>query len=284
MEHNGQTPSSYKLFVTTHQKGVHRNIDIHTHFHYELFIFHSGTCNYLIDNKVYPLVSGDIILMDGSKLHKPSIQGDPSLYDRSIIQFSIDWLAPLLQFLDSYHLVEPFERNHYSIYRTNNTGIDEVIQLMKRMEKLLLSQNFFDVEMQLKIELVDLLFTIQRFQNKKLTEFENLENDKSAYIQQIATFVQEHFKEKITLDDIADQINLSKSYLVHLFKEQTGYTIMDYLMQYRFTQSLHLLKTYPDWTFKELCQACGFKSEAHFSRFFKERVGVTPREYRKYLG
>ena len=47
----------------------------------------------------------------------PQVLGDSSLYDRSIVQFSMEWLAPLLEALDAFELVAPFESDHYSIYR-----------------------------------------------------------------------------------------------------------------------------------------------------------------------
>lgn len=278
-----QAQSSYKLFAITHQKGIPWNIKFHTHFHYEVFVFHSGDCNYLIDNNIYRLVPGDIIVMDGSKLHKPSLVGDPTQYDRSIVQFSIDWIRPVLQILDCAYLVEPFETNHYTLYRTNNKGVDELVHLLRSMEHLLNLQKFPDEEKRLKIKLIDLLFSIEAFRETMITEFEEVLDEKSYYIQQITTYVQDNYNGKILLEDIANEVNLSKSYLVHLFKEKTGYTIMDYVMQYRLTQSLHLLKTYPDWTFKQLSSSCGFESEAHYSRFFKKHIGVSPNVYRKEM-
>src|SRR3954464_12935721 len=94
-------PREYKLYSIAHQKGVSRKLDFHTHFYYEVFFFHDGNCKYLIDNKIYNLIPGDTLVMDGSKLHKPSIIGDKSRYERSIVQFSSGWIEPLLKFLNS---------------------------------------------------------------------------------------------------------------------------------------------------------------------------------------
>ncbi|MDR7075612.1 AraC-like DNA-binding protein [Neobacillus niacini] len=119
--------------------------------------------------------------------------------------------------------------------------------------------------------------------DSQIADSKNLLDEKSTYIQEIAYYVQEHFNHKIQLEDIAQELNISKSYLVHLFKEFTGYTIMEYLMQYRLTQFLNLLKMYPNATIKQLCSECGFESEAHFSSFFKKHIGSSPSEYRKTL-
>lgn len=277
-------PRRYTLFSIAHQKGVSFNLGFHTHFHNEVFIFHQGKCTYLIDNKIYELVPGDVIVMDGSKLHKPSVLGDKSLYDRSIVQFSPEWIEPLLNFLDSLHLLDPFQKHHYAIYRTNNEEpLKDLISLVIKMENLLKVPDSPERENELKVILVEVLLSIHKLQQYKITDASIDLNEKNEYIQQIATYVQDHFNEKIQLEDISKELNISKSYLVHLFKEQTGYTIMEYLMQYRLTQALHLMKMYPNATIKDLCNPCGFESEAHFSRFFKKNLGQSPSAYRKNI-
>jgi AraC family transcriptional regulator, melibiose operon regulatory protein len=274
---------SYKLYAITHQKGVVSEIDFHTHFHYEIFIFHGGQCKYLIDNKIYELVPGDIIVMDGSKLHKPLVSGDPALYNRSIVQFSHEWLHHLLRFLNSEYLLDSFQKNHHAIFRTKNKELNPLMMIVKDIENVLQKAKFPEVEQELMTKLTSLLFALHHLRNLQITQTEEIVDEKTMYIQQIATYIQDHFHEKIVLDDIAKEVNLSKSYLVHVFKEQMGFTIMDYLMQYRLTQYLHLSKNYPDWTIKKLCTECGFESEAHFSRFFKHNVGLSPSVYRKSL-
>lgn len=272
----------YNLFAISHQKGIEKSPDYHTHFHYEIFIFHSGNCKYLIDNKIYDLLPGDIILMDGSKLHKPFVTGDTDSYDRSIIQFSLEWIQPTLEFLESTHLLKPFQINHHSIYRTNDKHLQKIIGLTKDMEMLLSARSVVEVESELKVKLMELLFSIHHYRDKKLIGSDDI-YENNAYIQQIATYVQEHFNKKLLLEDVAKEINISKSYMVHMFKEQTGQTIMDYVMQYRLRQAIHLFKMYPDWTIKKISTDCGFESEAHFSRFFKRHVGISPSKYRRNL-
>ncbi|HJB22610.1 MAG TPA: helix-turn-helix domain-containing protein [Candidatus Jeotgalibaca pullicola] len=67
----------------------------------------------------------------------------------------------------------------------------------------------------------------------------------------------------------------------HVFKEVTGHTIMTYLMQYRLSKARNQLIQEPDERIKIISQESGFESEAHFSRFFKRNMGVSPSEYRK---
>lgn len=275
-------PRMYRLFAISHQKGIAKSPEYHTHFHYEIFIFHAGNCKYLIDNKIYDLLPGDIILMDGSKLHKPSVSGNTDLYDRSIVQFSRDWILPVLEFLDCTNLISPFQMNHHSIYRTGDDNLRRLTGLVKDMEELLATHPFSEVENELKVKLMELLYSMRYHSDKKLIESDEI-YEGNTYIQQIATYVQEHYNGKISLEDVAKEINISKSYMVHMFKEQTGLTIMEYVMQYRLRQAVHLFKMYPDWTIKQISSECGFESEAHFSRFFKSHIGISPSFFRKNL-
>ncbi|MER2063690.1 MAG: AraC family transcriptional regulator, partial [Alkalibacterium sp.] len=77
---------------------------------------------------------------------------------------------------------------------------------------------------------------------------------------------------------------LSESYVSHLFKEVTGYTVMEYVMNYRLIQAKAYMGLAPlESTIKECAMACGFESDAHFNRFFKKRTGMTPKQYKNMI-
>src|SRR5699024_7890242 len=103
---------------------------------------------------------------------------------------------------------------------------------------------------------------------------------KAEHAENIATFIQDHYMKKLTLDSIADALNLSKSYISHLFKEMTGFTIMDYVMECRLIQAKYLLEMEPGKPIKDVAHTSGFESSSHFSRYFRSKVGKTAREYR----
>lgn len=281
--HNDYTANSfYTLFAISHQKGLRWKMDFHTHLYYEVFIFHGGECKYLIGNQMYELESGDIIVMDGRQLHKPILTGDPDNYDRSIVEFSCDWILPLLEYMDLAFLLKPFQLNHHTVYKTeNNRQFVEIENYVQKLETITKSSlSIEERNKRLKIKLIDFLFLIWDLKPFKVKKTENLTDEKALYIQAVLDFIEENYRRKITLQEIADHVNLSKSYIVHLFKEQTGFTIMEYIMQYRLIQSMHLLNMNPEMPIKEVAYICGFESSAHYSRFFKENVGLPPKKYR----
>ena len=84
----------------------------------------------------------------------------------------------------------------------------------------------------------------------------------------------------MSLSEISEQYHISSSHLSHIFKEITGYSTIDYLISCRLSAAKRLLSS-TDINIKEIIYQCGFSDESNFSRMFKEKVGITPSEFRK---
>ncbi|WP_227937743.1 AraC family transcriptional regulator [Alkalihalobacillus deserti] len=257
--------------------------DYHSHQEYEIYFFHAGSCRYLIHNQIYDLVPGDILLMDGMTLHRPNIRPN-SEYIRSVIHFSPQWIKGVLNELGSMYLLEAFQTLQHCLIRTNeNTEskrLEDVIRRLAELKKLSESNNI-EPETEMKVLLLQVLIIVHRLGHEEFTITPNEKTDKAEHAENIATYVQLNFMKKLTLVSIADALNLSKSYVSHVFKEMTGFTVMEYVMGCRLTQVKYLLEVEPDKPLKEIAHECGFESVSHFSRYFREKVGVTAKEYRR---
>ncbi|MEW9053903.1 MAG: AraC family transcriptional regulator [Neobacillus sp.] len=272
-------------------KGVEfGSFDYHSHQEYEIYFFHSGDCKYLINNRIYELQPGDIILLDGMTLHKAN-PGTDSTYTRSMLHFSPIWLQESLIGLGIPDLLDPFKKLNNCLLRT---GYDESGQFVDgRIKEIANSLVDIDEEMQrtgrknelleaeVKLELVQLLIGIYKMSQKELAQVPSNKSEKEHHAEAIASWINEHYSEKISLDRIASELNLSKYYASHVFKEVTGFTVMEYVMGCRLNQVKYLLEMEPDQKLTEVSRTAGFESVAHFSRFFKEKVGMTPSQYRK---
>ncbi len=104
----------------------------------------------------------------------------------------------------------------------------------------------------------------------------------SLYSKQILfclNYIDSHFTEKITLEQLAEKTNLNPCYLASLFKKETGKSIGTYLMDIRIQTSMALLaKT--DYTYAQIAYSLAFCSQSHFTKTFRTRTGYTPKEYR----
>jgi two-component system response regulator YesN len=92
-------------------------------------------------------------------------------------------------------------------------------------------------------------------------------------------YMQYHYDQPLTLEDIAKQAHLSVSRLAHLFKEQVGITVIEYLTSIRINQAKQrLLVTESNCT--QICFEVGYNNQSYFTRIFKQVVGMTPRQFR----
>lgn len=257
--------------------------DYHSHpEQYEIYLFHSGSCRYIIHNQILDLEPGDILLMDGSTLHKPNVNRNKE-YIRSVIHFSPQWVESTLQELGIAHVLDLFKELQHCLIRTDNqeekTYIEELIYRLVEKKKESRDTMW---EAELKILLIQLLIRIHRLCESNAIKVPYQKSEKFIHSQRIAAYIRENYEQKLTLDRIATELNLSKSYISHVFKEMTGYTVMEYVMTCRLMQVKFLLEMEPAKPLKDISFECGFESVSHFSRYFKEKVGVTPKEYRKH--
>ena len=102
---------------------------------------------------------------------------------------------------------------------------------------------------------------------------------KITQIKPAVDFIESSYDQPITLTNVAKAAYLSVSRLAHLFKEQMGITIIDYLTNVRIRQAKHLLLA-TDKSCTEICFEVGYNNQSYFTRTFKEIVGTTPRQFR----
>jgi len=106
------------------------------------------------------------------------------------------------------------------------------------------------------------------------------EGDRNALVvQKITDYIQEHFAEALTVEQIAQHVYLSPNYVRSLFKEKTGETILNYMTQLRMQKAIQLLKR-PELKVHEISVAVGYENTSYFISVFQKHEGCTPAEYR----
>ena len=261
-----------------------------SHGTYKIYFFEEGECKYLVQNRIYELEPGDIILLDDVTLHQSTITS-PDTYVRSMIQFHPIWLKEMLPMLGIPNLLDLFQNLNNCILRSRSDEKGQYVSAkIKKIAKALevIQQEFqctgkinFLLETELKLEFLQLLLYIYKLSECEHVSMKQKKTEKKLHAEKIASWINQHYPEKICLERIAKEFNLNKSYVSHIFKEVTGYTVMQYVMECRLAQVKYLLEMKPDLSLEEIFTSTGFESAAHFSRFFKEKMGITPTSYRK---
>ena len=103
---------------------------------------------------------------------------------------------------------------------------------------------------------------------------------KKMEISRVKSFLDEHYKEKLSLESVASHFFIDKHYLARLFKEQYGVTLVTYLQQVRITHAKRMLR-FTDKSIEEIGLECGIGELNYFSRVFKKPEGVSPSEFRR---
>ncbi len=101
-------------------------------------------------------------------------------------------------------------------------------------------------------------------------------------IDSIKEYINEHFHENLTLEDLSSLAHFSPSYLSRLFHQITGLTLKTYLTLKRLENAEFLLKN-SDMTIHEVAFNCGFQNVSHFNRVFKAHTELSPLEYRRHF-
>ncbi|NOV01764.1 response regulator transcription factor [Paenibacillus planticolens] len=99
-------------------------------------------------------------------------------------------------------------------------------------------------------------------------------------MEQVDAYFQRHMSDEISVNDIADRVNLNLSYLSREFKKYKGITPIEYLTQLRIDKAKQLLADESNLKFKDIAPLVGFSNQYYFSRVFKFITGITPTEYK----
>lgn len=99
-------------------------------------------------------------------------------------------------------------------------------------------------------------------------------------LSQILQYIDEHFSEKFSLDDLAEQFSISKYYLAHEFKKTYDMTIVQYILNKKITHAKTLLR-YSNLPIEEIGIQCGIGDASYFNKIFKKIEGMTASQYRK---
>ena len=254
----------------------------HTNFHdhdcWELFYVDSGEVNCITENDSRILKSGDVVFHRPGSVHNTVCNGRKSAAIFNVL-FFIE--SPSMEFLDGKSLRVP-ER----LLPTLKNLINECNKTYLVSEHPLKPRKHvpFGGEQLSRIYLEEfLLLMIRELQNDDQAEYYVAESDTdNVLIDDICEFLSENVYNTVTLKDVCERFHFGKSYLSEQFKKCKGASIMSFYLDLKLSEAKRLLRE-EDLTIGQISERLGFESPEYFSRYFKKRVGHSPRDFRRML-
>ena len=113
-----------------------------------------------------------------------------------------------------------------------------------------------------------------------LVQKKKSEDENSPYIRKCKSYIMHHLNQPLSPEILADYLHISQDYLLHLFSEQEGTTLMEYIRKNRIEAAANMLK-YSDFHIQRIAEYYQFKTQTHFGVVFKRYMKMTPAAYRK---
>ena len=238
----------------------------HTHNHMELFFIIGGKGQFLIEDQLHPVGVNNLVIINPNIVHtEVSLNAQPLEYivlgiegiqlagnDASEKQFNI---------LDHYESVEISGclRNILREMEQKNTGYEDVCQA------------FMEI----------LIIRLMR-STALAVPAESQAVSANRQCAAVRRYIDLHFKEALTLEQLAEEGHMNKYYLSHAFKREYGVSPINYMIARRIEESKYLLAE-TDLSMSQISQLLGFSSLSYFSQVFRRTQAVSPKEYRKSL-
>lgn len=237
--------------------GVPAMPNAHYHAAYELYYLDAGNRDYLVDDKFFSISAGDFVLIKPNVIHRTT--GGYSL--RTLINFTLDFLQKTYTPAATQHCLKCFDN---VTIRPPETLLPELKKLMSSMSE---ATNPIDFASDLGMLL------------RKLSQCAP-DNQFDKRISTVINYIHQNFSEIQSINEIADELHVSKYHLSKLFKEATGTTLIDYLNGVKVKNACEYLKT-TNKNMTEISHICGFNDSAYFSNVFHKMMLISPSEYRK---
>lgn len=271
-----ESPLSLYYFVPTH---IDRTPSPLKQSHgFMALLMHSGELEFHTSGGVLSLTAGHILLVPPRKLHAFRSTSMDTAY-------TLFCMNPRLFSLSASHFFtrefwQPLQNGKLrppQLLLPGDTPYDEVLTQMRRLD--VNKEGTADYTMELLAIATDICCALFPYCSRENIP-EVVRTDGQTISDKCMQYIRAHYREKITLEDIAHHVHLHPNYLCALFREQTGKTVFEQLIWQRIHEASKLLRG-TNLPISQISTSCGFQSPGFFSRKFKEILGMTPMECRK---
>lgn len=264
-------------FEIQHKRDTYlKGVELHHHDFYEIYYLVSGDVTYVIEGKLCRILPGDLLLVSPRELHQVSIKPDMAPYERYVL-----WISkPAIEKLSTAQTnlewgLNPTRPGYTNLIRLTPEQRITVRNLMESIFQESDSDSFGSDLLRENLA-SQLLVQINRLAMLHRNEQEHFVHS-SRIVNDVVDYVNHHYRERLTLDQLAEQFYVSKYHLSHEFQKHMGTGIYRYIQKKRLQIARQLLASGERPS--AVSGLCGFGDYAGFYRAFTAEYGTSPSEY-----
>lgn len=270
---SSQLMSKKDFEVNLYRDKYFKTVEMHSHDFYEVYCFIGGAVDYIVEDGLYRLQAGDVLLIPPNYLHQPNVKDGSKSYDRIVLWINPDYVKRLSS--PSTDLATCFQKaKEKGAYLVRNSALSDklVTELIAVIENE--NSNSFGADLTAENHVITVLTLLgaHYLKNRQAKQAEQ-----SKIISRAIEYISEHLTEPITLDGISNALYTNKYYFAHLFKEETGVSPHSYILKKRLLMSKELIEQ--GLSITDVYVRCGFSDYTHFFRAFKKEFDLTPKQY-----
>ncbi|MBE5039761.1 AraC family transcriptional regulator [Ructibacterium gallinarum] len=260
-----------KTYAYMHKKsstGRGGDYKMHTHREYEVFVFLKGSARFVIEGNSYQLRPFDILVIRSSELHRVYYETEQE-YERIVLHIAEDFFTRhhCGYYCRVFEDRTAGEQNLISGDTVKQAGIPELLERMERY----IRQTSRREDAAVQAGIVELLHLLNQTLRQRSILPQRNEN-----IQEVIQYINDHIGQAITLDQIAKEFFISKYHLCRIFKESTGFTVGNYIMNKRLLKVRALCGQ--GMRISYACYEAGFGSYSNFYKAYVKATGAAPRK------
>ena len=254
------------------------SVPLHWHSEFEINYILEGKGEFIYGDERLIAEAGDIVIFQPNKLHAVHPYEDVELHYDTLV-FRAEMLG-----VDSdrcgVECILPIVNGMYRVKPQITTAVEDYEEWKRCIESIFwcVTKNSSQDDLLLKSELLRMFWLLEK--KGYVCHDERAKSSRSETMRPVLAYINENFRESISIDQLARIANLSKSYFMGCFKQAAGVGAMEYIIQLRVENACKLLVSTCK-TSAEIAFECGFSNLSNFNRHFKNLVGCTPNEYRK---
>lgn len=251
-----------------------KEYEYHYHDFHKLIWFISGEVEYHIEGKSYKLEPHDILLVNRGEIHKPFVTAGTE-YERYVFYISPDFLDEHSEGEDTldlcFRMALKEQGNVIRLSPSESRTLFETVKLLDRAGK----EEIYASRMYCRILFLKLLIELNRCCISNPEVFHKMARyDKK--VVEIIHYINENLASDLTIETLSDKFFLSKYHMMRKFKEETGYSMHQYILEKRILAARNLILEGSAATVASV--ECGFKDYSTFSRAYKKLLGRLPSE------